>query len=61
LFREVGAVAYYLRTVPWQVPDFTVSKHLESLRELDRQIEASEPLKIRADHFLVEAAKPRAK
>ena len=61
LFREVGAVAYYLRTVPWQVPDFTVSKHLESLREIHRQIEASGPLKIRAHHFLVEAEKPRVK
>ena len=61
LFRDVGAVVYYLRTVPWQVPDFTVSKHLVSLREIHRQIETSGPLKIRAHHFLVEAVKPRAK
>jgi SAM-dependent methyltransferase len=61
LFRDVGAVVYYLRTVPWQVPDFTVSKHLESLIEIHRRIEACGPLKIRAHHFLVEAAKPRAK
>ena len=61
LFRDVGAVVYYLRTVPWQVTDFTVSKHLESLREIHRQIETSGPLKIRAHHFLVEAVKPRAK
>ena len=58
LFRDVGAVVYYLRTVPWQVPDFTISKHLESLREIDRQIETIGPLKIGAHHFLVEAVKP---
>lgn len=61
LFRDVGAVVYYLRTVPWQVPDFTASKHLESLKEIHRQIETSGPLKIGAHHFLVEAVKPRAK
>jgi SAM-dependent methyltransferase len=61
LFRDIGAVVYYLRTVPWQVPDFTVSKHLESLREIHRRIETGGPLKIRAHHFLVEAVKPRAK
>jgi len=58
LFRDIGAVVYYLRTVPWQVPDFTVSKHLESLREIHRKIETGGPLKIRAHHFLVEAVKP---
>jgi SAM-dependent methyltransferase len=58
LFRDVGAVVYYLRTVPWQVPDFTVLRHLESLRDIHRQIETSGPLKIRAHHFLVEAVKP---
>jgi hypothetical protein len=51
LFRDVGAVVYYLRTAPWQVPDFTVSKHLESLREIHREIETSGPLKIRAHIF----------
>jgi SAM-dependent methyltransferase len=61
LFRDIGAVVYYLRTVPWQVPDFTVAKHLESLREMHRQIETSGALKIGAHHFLVEALKPRAK
>ena len=61
LFRDVGAVVYYLRTVPWQVPDFTVSRHLESLRDIHLQIETSGPLKIRAHHFLVEAVKPPGK
>lgn len=61
LFRDIGAVVYYLRTVPWQVPGFTVSKRLASLREIHRQIETSGPLKITAHHFLVEAVKPRSK
>jgi SAM-dependent methyltransferase len=60
LFRDVGAVVYYLRTVPWQVPDFTVSKHLEALGEIHRQIETGGPLKIGAHHFIVEAVKPGA-
>ncbi len=57
LFRDVGAVVYYLRTVPWQVADFTSSKHLESLRGIHRQIETVGPLTIRAHHFQVEAVK----
>jgi SAM-dependent methyltransferase len=61
LFRDIGAVVYYLRTVPWQVPDFTVSKHLESLREIHRRIEATGPLKISSHHFLAEAVKVHSK
>jgi SAM-dependent methyltransferase len=56
-FCDVGAVVYYLRTVPWQVGEFKVSEHEDSLKAIHRRIEADGPLKVRAHHFLVEAVK----
>jgi SAM-dependent methyltransferase len=61
LFHDVGAVVYYLRTVPWALPDFTVAKHFESLRKIHRQIDIGGPLKIEAHHFLIEAMRPLAR
>ena len=34
-FYDVGAIVYYLKAVPWIVPNFTVRKHLDALIRLD--------------------------
>jgi len=33
-FADVGAFAWYLRAIPWVVPDFTIAGYREALREL---------------------------
>jgi SAM-dependent methyltransferase len=38
-FRDVGAVAYFLRKVPWTVPGFTVEGYRPELARLHRLIE----------------------
>ena len=56
-FFDIGAVVYYLRKVIWMVPDFTVERYEERLRELDAQIRAEGSYVAYATRFLIEARK----
>jgi hypothetical protein len=38
-FFDVGAVVFFLRKVIWTVPEFTVDRHRQRLRDLHDQIE----------------------
>jgi SAM-dependent methyltransferase len=58
VFRDIGAVVYYLRAVPWAVPGFAVARYHERLAELHRRIEAEGGLRIRGHLFYIEALKP---
>ena len=57
-FTDVGAVVYYLRSVPWQVPGFSVEKYTDRLRQLDRSIREKGPLQVTYPRFLLQALKP---
>jgi SAM-dependent methyltransferase len=57
-FFDVGAVIYFLRKVVWTVPDFTVQRYRERLRELHERIEAEGPFVAHSSRILVEARKP---
>lgn len=37
-FYDAGAVVYYLKTIPWQIPDFSVSAYFEPLKDLHQII-----------------------
>jgi len=52
-FADVGALAWYLRAVPWAVPGFTIETHRESLEALQGR-----PLTVRQPAFWLEAVKP---
>jgi SAM-dependent methyltransferase len=54
VFHAVGAVVYFLRLVVWIVPDFTVEKYADRLREMPMPFHAT------STRFLIEARKPRA-
>ncbi|GMR68887.1 class I SAM-dependent methyltransferase [Bacillus sp. MN7755] len=30
-FYDIGAIVYYLKAIPWQIPDFTVERYFEEL------------------------------
>ena len=30
-FYDIGAIVYYLKAIPWQIPDFTVERYYEEL------------------------------
>jgi len=36
---DVGALVYYLRCIPWQIPDFTIEKYFEKLKWINDFIE----------------------
>jgi len=57
-FFDVGAVIYFLRKVVWTVPDFTVQRYRERLRELHECIEADGSFLAHSTRVLVEARKP---
>ena len=57
-FTDVGAVVYYLKAAPWEVPGFTVKTHLPHLLALQRRLDAGEDLAFHAALYLIEATKP---
>jgi SAM-dependent methyltransferase len=57
-FFDIGAVIYFLRKVIWTVPDFSVDRYHERLREMHEQIEASGRFVAHSTRLLVEARKP---
>ena len=58
VFRDVGAVVYYLRAVPWQVPDFSVEKYRSQLSAIHNHIQATGQYTATAHRFYIEARKP---
>jgi SAM-dependent methyltransferase len=59
-YFDIGAVVYFLRKVIWTVPDFTVERYRDRLRELHDRIESEGPFVAHATRVLVEARKPSA-
>jgi SAM-dependent methyltransferase len=57
-FFDIGAVIHFLRKVIWTVPDFTVERYRQRLRELHERIEADGPFIAHSARVLVEARKP---
>jgi SAM-dependent methyltransferase len=57
-FYDIGALVYYLKAVPWVIPDFAVEKYFASLAKLNRKIELDGYVEIRNHRFIVAARKP---
>lgn len=57
VFEDVGAIVYYLKAIPWEVPGFTVKSHLRYLLALQERLEAGEELGFYAAKYLIEARK----
>jgi hypothetical protein len=58
-FFDVGAVVYFLRVVPWIVPDFEVGRYRQRLLALHELIERDGAFETTASRMLVEAVKSR--
>jgi SAM-dependent methyltransferase len=56
-FVDVGAVVYYLKAVPWLVPGFSVTTHLEALLRLEQRLREEGELVFTARKYLIEAHK----
>ena len=56
-FTDVGALAWYLRAVPWAVPSFSIVRDRARLASLHARIAADGPVSIRQPAFWLEAVK----
>lgn len=56
-FRDVGALVYYLKAVPWQVEDFSVSRYRQALEALHREMSTAGPFLVESHRFLIVAQK----
>ncbi len=54
-FFDVGAVVVFLRKVIWTVPDFSVRRYRDRLRDLDRQIRRDGVFRAHSRRILVQA------
>ena len=54
-FFDVGAFAYYLRAIPWIVPDFDVDADRETLHRIHDTIQTDGSFGVASYRFLIEA------
>jgi SAM-dependent methyltransferase len=57
-FFDVGALVYWLRAIPWQVPGFSIETHREPLRRIHDIIEREGLFESHSHRFIVVAEKP---
>lgn len=57
-FYDIGAVVYYLKAIPWQIPDFSVERYRDALLRLHERIQTDGYLETQSARFLLIARKP---
>jgi hypothetical protein len=57
-FRDVGAVAWYMKVLRWEFPGFSVSGSITLLREVHTIIERQGGFIVHDHRYLLEARKP---
>jgi hypothetical protein len=56
-FADVGAVACYAKSVPWQIPDFSIARYRDKLEKLHWEMMENGGLETRWKPFFVVCAK----
>ncbi len=57
IFTDVGALVYYLKAVPWQIPGFSIDSYRDRLHAIHQRIQADGPLRIQGHFFYLAAVK----
>ncbi|MEK6874436.1 MAG: SAM-dependent methyltransferase, partial [Nanoarchaeota archaeon] len=57
IFKDVGALVYFLKAIPWIVDDFSVNSYTSVLERLQEKIEKNGKLEFTARRFLILARK----
>ena len=58
-FLDVGAVVYFLRAAPWEVPGFSAERHRAILKDIQSEIDRVGYWELEAHRLLIIATKPR--
>lgn len=56
-FKDIGAVVFYLKAIPWQIPNFEFARYRHKLLDLHKQIELHGSFDVAAHRFIVEATR----
>lgn len=59
IFKDVATLVYYLRAIPWTVPDFSVEKHRAALENLQQRLAAEGELVFTQRRILIQARKEK--
>ncbi len=57
-YYDIGALIYYLKAIPWQIPDFTIARYRDALLRLHERIQTDGYLETQSARFLLIARKP---
>jgi len=57
IFKDVGAIVYYLKAIPWIVKEFSVKNNLKDLKKLQKKLEKDKELKFDTARFMIVAQK----
>lgn len=57
-FKDIGAVVYYLKAIPWQIEDFSVEAYRERLLALHEHILQNNGFTMTSHRFFIRALKP---
>ena len=57
IFKDVGAIVYYLKAIPWVVEGFSVKNNLKDLKKLQKKLEKNKGLKFDTARFMIVAEK----
>jgi SAM-dependent methyltransferase len=57
-FRDVGAIVYFLKNVPWEAPGFSVERDLAVLDRLQHRLDREGSLVFGIGYLLIEARTP---
>jgi uncharacterized protein YbaR (Trm112 family) len=57
-YRDIGAVVYFLKVIPWVIIDFEVNRYRERLYKLHQHMKAEGGLTSGGVHRLIEVRKP---
>lgn len=57
IFKDIGAIVYYLKAVPWQITDFDVERYRDHLRRLHEEMQDTGGLRTHYHRRLVVARK----
>jgi SAM-dependent methyltransferase len=56
-FKDVGAIVYFLKAIPWTVKDFGVDSYLPTLKKLQTKADSGKKLIFKEARFLIKARK----
>ncbi|GIN85943.1 methyltransferase [Heyndrickxia sporothermodurans] len=54
-FYDIGALVYYLKAIPWQIPDFQIEKYVETLYDIHHIIQTKGYFDVHQSRFLITA------